>query len=258
MPPYFFVGSLPHTDVASALTFVRQHSPTLPFLPQLPNANPLEDLVGQILRGFELGFWDEEACLSLKRFTEAFREAPRIKFQMAGPYTIARSLSVTLEEVIPQWLGLAKAIQMQFRREGMQGELWLQIDEPLWSSDRPLPPNYARFLVSAGRTTTGLRVGLHTCANPRPFPLRELWNAVDFMSFDFSQHPMTPEETEVWSKAFVLGKPDLVLGMVTKGVVLTEENFAGWGAKKVPVWISAPCGLYDWTPEEIETTFGKT
>ena len=80
-PPLFFIGSLPFSNPAEAIDFVRRASPTFPFLPQLPGVNPQEDMVGQVLRGCELGCWDESASISFPGFLEAFADAPRVKFK---------------------------------------------------------------------------------------------------------------------------------------------------------------------------------
>ncbi|NDD05389.1 MAG: hypothetical protein EB078_10820, partial [Proteobacteria bacterium] len=85
----FFVGSLPFQSVSEAIDFVKKHSSHLPFLPQLPELNPQEDMIGQVLRGFELGHWDEKASTAMELFQNEFVESRRFKIQVAGPATVS-------------------------------------------------------------------------------------------------------------------------------------------------------------------------
>ncbi len=253
--PLFFLGSLPYDSVIDAVNFVKQCSPSLPFLPQLPEANPQEDMVGQVLRGIELGHWDEQASSCLEYFQNEFVDAPRFKIQLAGPMTVARSLSTQFDEVTPSWMQFLKGLMKQLRQAGFQQEMWLQIDEPFWSSEVPLPPNYVEFLGEVRKSREKLKIGLHSCHKNRPKMDEVLAPFTDFFSFNYSVMPTTVEEIETWNQILSITDIHLVLGVIAKGVpfegVITpfDENF------RDRLWVSPACGLYDWTSEDIQKTF---
>jgi len=181
--PEFFVGSLPFQSVEEAILFVKKNSSHLPFLPQLPELNPQEDMIGQVLRGFELGFWDEKASVALEAFQNEFCESPRVKIQIAGPATVSRMLSLTEEKIIPQWEKLVVALLDQLRQGHFIGEIWLQIDEPLPKGTALLlegkhaAPKVMPYLFE-GRLSEAIKkmrvgrqrvvFGLHSCATERP------------------------------------------------------------------------------------------
>lgn len=43
------IGSLPHTDIRQAVEFVAQHSPHIPFIPELPRLSPHEESIARVL-----------------------------------------------------------------------------------------------------------------------------------------------------------------------------------------------------------------
>src|SRR5258708_1349395 len=194
----FFIGSLPHQSAEAAIEFVKNHASHLPFLPQLPGVNSQEDMVGQVLRGFEWGGWDEKASISLSLFWKEFREASRAKLQIAGPMTVGCAMSMDFEEIVPQWISLWGALVAQWESARMRGELWLQIDEPSWSAERALPHGYERFLKAIRERKTGMKIGIHSCAELRPQVSRQLCHRCDFLSFDFSNTPMSVAEEQQW------------------------------------------------------------
>lgn len=254
-PPPFFIGSLPFEKPEAAIDFVKQFSSHLPFLPQLPDANPQEDMIGQMLRGFQLGFWDEKASSCLELFQNEFGDAPRCKIQLAGPMTIARSMSNSLNQVLPQWLKFWEGLKTQLRQGAFRGELWLQIDEPFWSKEVPVSSAYERFLEQVRNSRPHLKLGIHSCATHRPRIPKPLVELCDFFSFDFLRTPMTLEEEEAWREILANGRTQLVLGIVGK-----EGSFPTFSLlEEYPnqVFLSAACGLYEWTLPEIERVYGK-
>lgn len=117
------VGSLPHTDAASALSLALERCPRVPFWPQLPERHPREGMIAQGLAGLEpllaprsVGFfaedsealqralvepapWGEAEAQGLVAMERALiegrgRDARLIKGQLAGPLTLAACLEV--------------------------------------------------------------------------------------------------------------------------------------------------------------------
>ncbi|NBT57527.1 hypothetical protein EBT16_01970 [bacterium] len=232
----FFVGSLPFQSVKEAIQFVKENSPHLPFLPQLPELNPQEDMIGQVLRGFELGYWDEKASIALEAFQNEFCESPRFKIQIAGPYTVSRTLSLPLSEIYPQWEALVLGISKQLRQGAFLGELWLQIDEPFWP-----PKGTALLLRDLEKKIPKSRLGVHSCATERPTPDAFESRLFRFFSLDCSRTPFMAEEKAFWEKwlkedptrVFVWGYPQD-----------SAQNLDSWPLENPQIWLSAPCGLY--------------
>jgi len=147
-PKYFFIGSLPYTKPEDAIGFVKKWASDFPFLPQLPGASPEEEMIGQLLRGMELGKWDEKASSCFEAFFKEFGKSPRVKIQLVGPYTLARSVTKTYDEIHRQWLDFWKKLMTQIETTGFSGELWCQLDEPFWSKKRPIPKEYGSFVCA--------------------------------------------------------------------------------------------------------------
>lgn len=254
-PAPFFIGSLPFHTPEVAIDFVKRFSSHLPFLPQLPDANPNEDMIGQMLRGFQLGYWDEKASSCLELFQNEFGDAPRCKIQLAGPLTIARSMSNRLEQVIPQWLKFWEGLKKQLRQGAFRGELWLQIDEPSWSKEIGLGAGYEKFLEQIRNSRPNLKLGLHSCATNRPLIDKGILQLCDFFSFDFLLSPIASSEEEYWEEILANGRTRLILGLLNKDgkvpAIKLLENYPN------QVFLSTPCGLYDWTLGDIERVYGK-
>jgi len=230
----FFVGSLPFQSVEKAIQFVKDNSSHLPFLPQLPELNPQEDMIGQVLRGFELGFWDEKASIALEAFQNEFCESPRFKIQIAGPYTVSKALSLPYDEIYPQWEKLVLGISKQLRQGAFTGELWLQIDEPFW------PPKGRPYLL-VGLELPKTVWGIHCCATERPRLTPEELSRFRFFSLDCSRTPFSATERETWGKwldedprrVFAWGHP-----------IDSPHTLDPWALSRSQIWLSAPCGLY--------------
>lgn len=236
MKKTFFVGSLPFLSVREAIGFVKENSPSLPFLPQLPELNPQEDMIGQVLRGFELGYWDEKASMALELFQNTFCEAPQFKIQIAGPYTVSRALSLSFEEIYPQWAKLVLGISKQLRQGAFLGELLLQVDEP-WEP----PKGMALLLVDLQKKIPNSAFGLHSCATKRPELSKEDLAFFRFLSFDCERTAVTEEEKTGWSewlkedtrRFFAWGFPENA-----------RASLDPWVMSDKQVWLSEPCGLY--------------
>lgn len=238
MKPLFFVGSLPFQSVKEAIWFVKDNASHLPFLPQLPELNPQEDMIGQVLRGFELGYWDEKASIALEAFQNEFCESPRFKIQIAGPYTISRTLSLSELEVWRDWERLVQGLSKQLRQGSFLGELWLQIDEPFWSGDEKPKDGYFERLAVLKEKLTKTVWGLHSCATKRPEFSEEEINQFRFLSFDCEKTKAKTAEKEKW-EAWLLRDPARVLAW---GTTRAQEMDA-WAMGSAGVWISSPCGL---------------
>lgn len=252
--PPFFIGSLPFQTSEEAIAFVKRVSSHLPFLPQLPEANPQEDMIGQVLRGFELGHWDERASSCLELFQNEFGDSPRFKIQIAGPFTVARSMSAPFEQVSKQWLAFWQGLRTQLRQGAFRGELWLQIDEPFWNKKNSLPEGYTRFLEAIRTSRAGLRLGMHSCATERPFIEKDILGLNDFFSFDFEKTPFSKEEQRFWEVPLGSEKTTLVVGKQTPADPHPEIPLFSDFPKNV--WLSATCGLAGWTMEEISKVYG--
>lgn len=252
--PLYFLGSLPFQQVDQSIDFVKEHSSHLPFLPQLPEANPQEDMSAQLLRGIELGYLDSEASSCLESFQNEFVESPRVKIQVVGPYTLGRTMSGSVEEVLPQWLHFWVGFVKQLKQAGFRQELWLQLDEPLWDAKRPLPENYPNFLRLLHDSRSHLRVGIHSCAPARPKLTTELKIDADFFSLNFVDQPLKPKEEEEWREYLGKGKA-LVAGRIKKGGEITPFPLSDEFPETALA--STVCGLYDWTEEEIKITFQR-
>ena len=250
----FYLGSLPHSNPIEAIEFVKKHSSHLPFLPQLPESHPQEDMIGQVLRGIDLGFWDEKASSCLELFQNEFVDSPRYKIQIAGPYTVARSMSAKFLDVAPLWVGFWKGLRKQLREAAFQGELWLQIDEPFWNSALPyICEGYTAFLQSVKEVDWDIKLGVHSCATLRPFPFVDHINFFDFLSFDFTQSPMTPQEEENYGRWLCQKGKNLVWGGLKAG----NNNLNHLFKDHPQVWISPPCGFYGWEISELERQVGE-
>lgn len=248
----FFVGSLPHQTPAAAVAFVEKFSSHLPFLPQLPEANPQEDMTAQVVKGMELGGWDEKCASALELFQNTFNEAPRFKIQVAGPFTLARTLSQSFEATAINWLEFAIRLMRQLRQGAFQGELWLQVDEPSWSLKNPLPPEYVSLFSAVLGSVKGLRLGIHSCASARPEVTAELEKLFRFYSFDYSKTVMTGAESAEWQRRCAAGA-DLAVGCLTQAGPIEQPHLPGVENR---IWLSAPCGLYGWPETALASTFG--
>lgn len=235
MKKTFFVGSLPFLSVEEAIQFVKDNSSYLPFLPQLPELNPQEDMIGQVLRGFDLGFWDEKASIALELFQNTFSESPQFKFQIAGPYTVSRTLSLPFNEIYPKWSELVLHLSKQLRQGAFLGELFLQVDEPYG-----LPKGTALLLADVQKEIPNSALGLHSCATERPLLTEEELNCFRFLSFDCSRSPVSDQEKEVW-KRWLSAHAQRIFAWGTPPNV---QNLDSWVTQENQVWISAPCGLY--------------
>ncbi len=255
--PFFFLGSLPYDSVTDAIGFVKKYSNHLPFLPQLPDANPQEDMVGQVLRGIELGHWDESASSCLELFQNEFVDHPRIKIQLAGPLTVARSLCTEMKEITPSWLNFWKGLLKQLHQAGFKQEIWLQIDEPFWSKEVPLPEEYVYFLGEIRKSREKLKIGIHSCHKNRPEMDEVLVPFTDFFSFNFIDSPLRTDEIALWTQLLAITDIHLILGVIHKGTPFMGVKSPFDEKAKGRIWVSPPCGLYDWTIQEIETTFNK-
>lgn len=251
----FFLGSLPYESVTDAIDFVKKYSSHLPFLPQLPEANPQEDMVGQVLRGIELGYWDESASSCLELFQNEFVDAKRIKVQLAGPMTVARSLCTDTKEITPSWLNFWKGLVKQLTQAGFKQEIWLQIDEPFWSKDVKLPADYLYFLGEIKKSRPLLKLGLHSCNKQRPEMDEVLVPFTDFFSFNYIDSPMKAEDLATWTQLLSITDLNLVMGVIPKGTPFKGVRPRFDEKYNNRIWTSPPCGLYDWTAQEIETTF---
>jgi hypothetical protein len=232
----FFVGSLPFQSVEKAIQFVKENSSHLPFLPQLPELNPQEDMIGQVLRGFELGYWDEKASIALEAFQNEFCESPRFKVQIAGPYTVSRALSLPYDEIIPQWEKLVLGISKQVRQGAFLGELWLQIDEPYWP-----PKGTALLLEKLHQEMPKTVFGIHSCATERPLPGPGDLARFRFFSLDCSRTPFSDSERDFWGKWLDMDpKRVFAWGHSTQ----YPKTLDPWALSRPQIWLSAPCGLY--------------
>lgn len=243
------MGSLPHSNPNEAIQFVKRHSSHLPFLPQLPESNPQEDMIGQVLRGVELGFWDEQASSCLELFQNEFVDSPRFKIQIAGPYTVARAMSAKFVDIAPLWVGFWKGLRKQLEEAAFQGELWLQLDEPFWSKDSGyMADGYTAFLQTVKEIGRNIKLGIHSCATPRPELFPDHIKLIDFFAFDFVKEPISLTEEKDWTlrmqnedKILICGALDPQGGPL-KTTLMQQPNF----------WLSAPCGFYGWDIKELE------
>jgi len=253
-PALFHIGSLPHQNASDAIKFVKKHSSHLPFLPQLPEANPMEDMVGQVLRGIELGFWDDKASSCLELFQNEFVDSPRFKIQIAGPYTLSRAMSTKFTEIAPLWVSFWKGLRKQLHEAAFQGELWLQLDEPFWSKETGyMADGYTAFLQSIKDIAGNAKVGIHSCASERPELFPDHVNLLDFFSFDFSKKPMAQVEENMWLGLLKTQKKNLAYGVLTAEGCSYPERLA----QEPNFWISAPCGFYGWDIKELEEQMVK-
>lgn len=230
------MGSLPFQSVEEAIQFVKENSAHLPFLPQLPEINPQEDMIGQVLRGFELGFWDEKASSALELFQNEFCEAPQFKIQIAGPHTVSRVLSLPFDEIFPKWKRLVLSIAQQLRQGAFIGELLLQVDEPYG-----LPKGTALLLAEVQKEIPKSALGLHSCATIRPDLSAQELSCFRFLSFDCERTAVTELEKANWIEWL---KEDsrrfLAFGVSQQN----ESVLDPWVLNERQVWLSAPCGLY--------------
>jgi hypothetical protein len=243
----FFAGSLPFLGASTAIKFVAEFSPHLPFLPQLPEGNPQEDPLAQTLRGVELGHWDEEASICLEEFQNEFVESLRVKIQVIGPYTLSRAISTPFSGFTAQWMRFWQGLSQQLRQAGFTQELWLQLDEPFWEGDRDLPLQYEALLDEVRSVRANLKVGIHSCHRNRPFPRESLRGRLDYLNFNFQDEPLRNEELAL-AQHFTM-----IWGILNRG----ESELPPLSAQLLPLspWISAPCGLSEWSAQEIYLTF---
>jgi hypothetical protein len=96
------------------------------------------------------------------------------------------------------------------------------------------------------------RIGIHSCALPRPSVPESLARVVDFFSFDYTSDALTAEENVFW-KQYLTDDRLLVAGLIGKEGRRIAEGFGDLPEKRV--WISSGCGLYDWGVDEMERAF---
>jgi hypothetical protein len=231
----FFVGSLPFLSVEEAIRFVKDNSSHLPFLPQLPELNPQEDMIGQVLRGFELGYWDEKASMALELFQNTFSESPQFKIQIAGPHTVSKTLSLPFNDIYPKWAKLVLGISKQLRQGAFLGELLLQVDEPYG-----LPKGTALLLADVQKEIPNSVLGLHSCATVRPLLSEDELGVFRFLSFDCERTVVTEQEKELWGNWLTRDSRRFFAW----GHSLEKPTRDPWFLTEKQVWLSAPCGLY--------------
>jgi len=246
----FYIGSLPFTDPHRALQFVKENSPELPFLPQLPKANPKETMVAQALRGMQLGEWNKECSVCFESFLKDFRQSERLKIQVAGPLTVAWFSSKTFAEVEKTWMRMWKGVRKQIADSGFNGKVWLQLDEPIWSQQQQLPAHYDEF-VDFLTGDSSISVGLHSCASERPIPSTTLMEKASFFSFDYLRSAMTAEEKLLW-RGWLKKDRTLVVGIIDQKRGCQWQQAFQSQPEKGRVWMSASCGLFAWNEEDVE------
>lgn len=245
----YFIGSLPHRNPVDAVRFVKKHSLHLPFLPQLPDLNPLEDMIGQVLRGIDLGCWDEKASSCLELFQNEFVDSSRFKIQIAGPYTVSKSMSGKFRDVAPLWVGFWRGLVKQLQEAAFKGELWLQIDEPFWTQEQPyIVEGYTAFLQTVKDVDFDVRVGIHSCATLRPLPFVDHLSSLDFFAFDFASKAMGEHEERYYLNLMREKDKSLIFGGLTKGTVNLPKSLEN----EPNFWLSAPCGFYGWDIRELD------
>jgi len=247
------MGSLPHTDVQAAIRFVKHASSHLPFLPQLPKVSSDEGMIRQVLVGIQDGGWNEKTCAAFKPFMATFRTARRIKFQIAGPYTVAWFCSKNFDEIMKKWLPLCAGI-IQNIQEKYEGRIWVQIDEPIWSSQRALPSSYLNLLKIIRSKGPRINIGLHSCATDRPLIPDDIKSQIDFISLDFLQSRLTDSELPFWQR-WIGGGKTLVAGILAKHQK-AELPFPLVSANPELLMASTSCGLAEWALEDVDRRFG--
>lgn len=245
------MGSLPYQSPKEAIEFVKKVSGTLPFMPQLPESHPEEDMIAQVVRGFEIGGWDNLCCSSWELFFETFLHSPRLKIQVAGPFTVARTLSQPYEGVFLNWISFWKGLRDQIDKLTFSGELWVQIDEPFWNAKTPLPDSYGNLLCSVRGSRKKTRVGIHSCATERPLLDKKFAALADFISLNYLDKTFTLADRDQWESIWPLGRTQLVAGILDRN--RSVDPPAGVPAERL--LISPVCGLYGWTQKEIARLF---
>lgn len=267
------IGSLPVLEPAAAVSFVAEHAPEVPFWPQLPQRHPAEGTVEQGLVSVddllqprpEFGYdvhprrlgelrdrlWrgpaglDERCAAGLFAFERAvaagaFPKAAALKGHLAGPITLAWSLSVNGAPAFHAPGLFAALTRHTARRAGWQARrlgrfglpVLIFVDEPaLCLAD----PDRAGHLLEAlddvldAIRGAGALAGLHCCAG-RSLPLMARTRA-DVFSFD-AHAPAgagPPPADELWGGAD--SRRIVAFGLVpTQGQAdyTAVELFAGW------------------------------
>ena len=194
------VGSLPHRDVADAVTFALERQPRLPAAPSLPRLSPVEGMIPQAAWGIAgvlvlpdgsllvdeaavdpdvplQGGLDDEPFASLRAFLAAIagRVAP-YKLQLTGPVTLGLALHAVGVRAERAFAVAAKAVGARVRnvlraaRAAAPGATpLLFLDEPGLTAALepgfPLGVDDTLDLVSAALAAVqgGAIAGLHCC-----------------------------------------------------------------------------------------------
>jgi methionine synthase II (cobalamin-independent) len=194
------MGSLPHTDVDTAVAFALAHQPRLPAAPSLPRMAPVEGMIPQAAWGIagvlvlpdgsllvdegavdpELPLrsgLDDEPFTGLRAFLDAIagRVAP-YKLQLTGPVTLGLALHAVGVPAEPAFAVAARAVSarvaelLRRARAAAPGATpLLFLDEPGLTAalepDFPLGVDDTLDLVSAALATVedGAIAGLHCC-----------------------------------------------------------------------------------------------
>ncbi|NOX21600.1 MAG: hypothetical protein GXP36_00700 [Actinobacteria bacterium] len=184
------VGSLPHTDIVDAGTFVRSTT-TVPYVPQLPNRHTSEGMLVQWGDGlvgcgaagaYALSYGEppgdrDEATLTAREFLVT-TEAPVIKTQATGPITLGLAMlaggvdSTTLwDALVPSLIGRIDEHIALIRALAPNAAIVLILDEPsliAWGSERGADADLGlvRDVLGAVMDGVSIRPGIHCCGDP--------------------------------------------------------------------------------------------
>ncbi len=209
------VGSLPFTELETALDFVFETCPQWPHLPEL-GAGMVERGLGSgslasPVEGLPLGF--------VKRLQSS--EAHGVKLQLCGPLTL--SLCSPEKDAPEHMEALSERIFKTARlwRSQVAGPGLLLLDEPMLGED----PGPLKQLIAALRAPDW-KVGIHTCGSPPMGVLRAL--EMDLLSFDSVRYMHDYEQGGGFE------------GQVLWGAVSTDGQHTGAVGSG---WVTPACGL---------------
>lgn len=166
------VGSLPHRDAAAAAALSLSAHSQLPAVPELPNLDPIEGMIGRVLDG------SAADAAGVRAFLDAAKAAPppAIKVQVAGPLTVGMALlergshpMAAFEAGADVSAEAAGALLGLLAEALPHSEPVLFVDEPALTAwrddDPPCEREVAVDLLSATLSHIDAVTGVHVCGD---------------------------------------------------------------------------------------------
>ena len=213
--------------------------------------------MAQVISNLDRSYWSEESCSCLKPFVETFGNEPAVKIQLVGPMAVARTMSSTYEQVWAIWFQFVQGLVSQIDGLGLSGDLWIQLDEPYWSGELGLDPQYAGLVCSLRGMRKGNRIGINSSHGDRPEVDSTLAGFCDFLSFNFLERPADQKDEDLWAHLYKVSQTHLIAGVLSPGDAVLKTDLSRFRFLGDRLWMAAPGGHSEWSQAALEARYGS-